>query len=650
MTNVKTWLAEAYTCTGTCTSKITDLGFSYSATGQTTDTWGSSPNSGGYYHVTTSYWPNGVVSQLSGLPSLPTISYGVDGEGRWSTVSASSGQNPVTAATYATSGTSEPIGALTQVTFGSGDSESYQYDTNTGKLKQYSFNVDGQSAVGNLAWNTNGTAQSLAITDPFNSQDNQTCAYTHDDLGRVSASNCGSAWSQTFTYDPFGNVTKTGSVSWQPGYDTTSNRYMLNGTSYDANGNLNTDTFNTYTWDGSGNLATVNGATVTNDALGRMVENNSRGFEEVYSSAGGSVFAAMQGQSIAMVYVPLPGGVTAAYVGSGLVYYFYPDWLGSLRLMSTPGRSALPMMAYAPFGEGYAGGTPSFVEFTAGGYSLTVLDNENQTGSLEDFMFRRYSPTQGRWISPDPAGIGAANPSDPQSWNRYAYVGNRPLQNTDPTGLILPAPCDPEDPDCWWPEPCDPEDPYGCNPGPIIPPLPPGGSGPPGGPPPQSGRKGGVWPNNETLGLPGGLNTSPLASLEGLLGLLPGLNCGVGTAPGSDFGSTDSSACPVLRIVIPAIAIVASSSSSSDKKPDDKCSAGAAGIQLDWCKDDHLGNAISAWECTGDVSCCLGKEAVFDRACSAKNDWYDKKAGVVQYQPDPRHYLQIVKSLCCKKF
>jgi len=40
-----------------------------------------------------------------------------------------------------------------------------------------------------------------------------------------------------------------------------------------------------------------------------------------------------------------------------------------------------------------------------------------------------------RWISPDPAGLGAVDPSNPQTWNRYAYVGNNPLSNVDPLGL-----------------------------------------------------------------------------------------------------------------------------------------------------------------------------------------------------------------------
>jgi len=50
-------------------------------------------------------------------------------------------------------------------------------------------------------------------------------------------------------------------------------------------------------------------------------------------------------------------------------------------------------------------------------------------------MFRQYSSTQGRWMMPDPAGMAAVDPSNPQTWNRYAYVGNDPLSRVDPLGL-----------------------------------------------------------------------------------------------------------------------------------------------------------------------------------------------------------------------
>jgi len=61
-------------------------------------------------------------------------------------------------------------------------------------------------------------------------------------------------------------------------------------------------------------------------------------------------------------------------------------------------------------------------------------NDENTVANLYDAQFREYG-IQGRWPSPDPAGIAAANPANPQSWNRYAYVLNNPVLFFDPLGL-----------------------------------------------------------------------------------------------------------------------------------------------------------------------------------------------------------------------
>ncbi|PYV17041.1 MAG: hypothetical protein DMG21_09650 [Acidobacteria bacterium] len=67
--------------------------------------------------------------------------------------------------------------------------------------------------------------------------------------------------------------------------------------------------------------------------------------------------------------------------------------------------------------------------------NFATFDPNTPGNPLYLTLFRRYSSTQGRWLSPDPAGLGAADPANPQSWNRYAYVLNNPINFVDPLGL-----------------------------------------------------------------------------------------------------------------------------------------------------------------------------------------------------------------------
>ena len=90
--------------------------------------------------------------------------------------------------------------------------------------------------------------------------------------------------------------------------------------------------------------------------------------------------------------------------------------------------------AYAPFGETYAETGTADRFFT--GNTQDVI--KGQTG-IYDFLFREHSAGMGRWLSPDPAGLAAVDITNPQTWNRYAYVGNNPLSNIDPLGLACKA-------------------------------------------------------------------------------------------------------------------------------------------------------------------------------------------------------------------
>ncbi len=124
--------------------------------------------------------------------------------------------------------------------------------------------------------------------------------------------------------------------------------------------------------------------------------------------------------------------------------YVSVDHLGSTRLVTDDVGNPKRRYDYYPFGEeipagasgrtaemGYQAANDGFnPKFT--GQVRDVLLDGTPTG-LDYFNARYYSPEQGRFISPDPGNAGA-DPANPQTWNGYAYVGNNPLNVTDPTG------------------------------------------------------------------------------------------------------------------------------------------------------------------------------------------------------------------------
>jgi RHS repeat-associated protein len=328
-------------------------------------------------------------------------------------------------------------------------------------MTQYQFTVNGTSLTAGLGWNANGTLQTQNITDGFNSADTQNCSYQYDDITRVTSANCGSAAAQTFSFDPFGNINKSGSpYSFQPTYSIATNRISsLNSftPTYDNNGNLTNDSFHSYAWDAEGHAITIDAGlsdavSLTYDAIGRMVEQQRVStYTQIAFSPSGQKLALMNGPALQKAILPLTGKAQAVYNSAGLLYYAHPDLLGSIRLATTPGRAMYFDTAYAPFGETYAsaGGTNLDPAYT--GQMSDTAHRQDAAGGLYDFPAREYS-IQGRWPSPDPAGISSTCPRDPQTQNRYAYVRNNPITYTDPTGMD--GACE-DDPFCggpcpWW--------------------------------------------------------------------------------------------------------------------------------------------------------------------------------------------------------
>jgi RHS repeat-associated protein len=109
--------------------------------------------------------------------------------------------------------------------------------------------------------------------------------------------------------------------------------------------------------------------------------------------------------------------------------FLLKDWLGTTREWADLGGNSFLSCQTFPYGEVSGIGCPGNPGWSElGGLWYDGEDNTINTPA------RNYSISQGRWLTPDPAGLAAVDPSNPQTWNRYAYVTNNPLSFVDPSG------------------------------------------------------------------------------------------------------------------------------------------------------------------------------------------------------------------------
>jgi RHS repeat-associated protein len=107
--------------------------------------------------------------------------------------------------------------------------------------------------------------------------------------------------------------------------------------------------------------------------------------------------------------------------------YYHQDHLGTSRLLTSGGGWPVWQGTFAPFGQEV---NP---QMTTNNYKFTGDENDSESNT-EHTQFRQLATTQGRWLSPDP-WLGSIDLTNPQSFNRYAYVGNNPVNATDRGGL-----------------------------------------------------------------------------------------------------------------------------------------------------------------------------------------------------------------------
>lgn len=125
--------------------------------------------------------------------------------------------------------------------------------------------------------------------------------------------------------------------------------------------------------------------------------------------------------------------------------HFHLDHLGTPRMITNDAGAAFALHDYYPFGleesnyrqemERFGHDRPEPKKFTGHEREFLSGTYEAQTSVLDYMHARYYSPHSGRFLSVDPTWE-SADLGKPQSWNRYAYVMNNPVNMTDPDGKI----------------------------------------------------------------------------------------------------------------------------------------------------------------------------------------------------------------------
>jgi RHS repeat-associated protein len=195
---------------------------------------------------------------------------------------------------------------------------------------------------------------------------------------------------------------------------------------YDTRGNMTSDGTNSYTYDVENRLLTASAptaVTLSYDPLGRLQQAMVGATPTQYLYDGTKLVAEYDGSgNVLRRYVHGPGtdDPIVWYEGATLATrnYLHADERGSVIATTTDNSGPTTVYTYGPYGE------PTV--WTGSRFRYT-----GQTAIPEAHLYyyksRMYSPTLGRFLQTDPIGTK-------DDLNLYAYVGDDPLDKSDPSG------------------------------------------------------------------------------------------------------------------------------------------------------------------------------------------------------------------------
>jgi RHS repeat-associated protein len=269
------------------------------------------------------------------------------------------------------------------------------------------------------------------ITSMYNAVSGETVTYTYDSLTRLATA-AGSGWGEAYTFDGFGNLTTKHvtagsgpslSVSVNPannqieglgGYDLNGNAYLAN-VAYDVENHIyalvGESPYTSYSYDAQGKRIFLWGG--TSDSNGNPTSYSVVAYSPTGQKLGTYLFNPGTGHTTYIIAVSV--ATSDQYFGGRRLAV--QDQLGSAG-------------TYFPWGEAKGTTNPQDT------WSYATYWRDSATG-LDYANNRFYSNAYGRFMTPDPYG-GSAKPANPETWNRYAYGWDDPVNDFDPNGLDPP--------------------------------------------------------------------------------------------------------------------------------------------------------------------------------------------------------------------